>query len=210
MTRLRRTDRGSALPRALGIGALAVFFVVALAALALFTFAVTVDGRSMEPTLRTGDRLSANFLSRDGVERFDLVEITEPGKQTRLVKRVIGMPGDTLWVETVDGRPHVLIVEAGTRTVRRVVNPTWDAQTGDAVTSCCDANGAASVDPERVTVPDDHYWVVGDNWGGSTDSRAFGFVGPDEVKATLNFRLLPLSDFGRVPQPPGLGLLDRG
>src|SRR5690606_3177131 len=88
-------ERGSTALRVLGIGLITAMFAAAIGVIAVFTFAVTVDGHSMDPTLRTGDRLSSNFLSRDDIERFDLVEATEPGRSTRLVKRVIGMPGDT-------------------------------------------------------------------------------------------------------------------
>lgn len=47
-------------------------------------------------------------------------------------------------------------------------------------------------------MPDGSYWVPGDNWGGSTDSRDFGFVPASSVEAKLWFRILPLSKFGAV------------
>ncbi len=206
MNHCPRPEHGRAAYRALGIGTLVLFFVAAIGGIAAFTFAVTVDGHSMDPTLRTGDRLTANFWSRDDVERFDLVEATEPGKSTRLVKRVIAIPGDTLWVDVADGGPRVHIIPAGDTTAHIVRNPTWTSQIGSSLTVCCDDNGGASQSPHRVTVPAGQYWLIGDNWGGSTDSRAFGFVGSDEIKATLNFRLLPLSRFGTVPRPAGLAL----
>lgn len=201
------SDRGSAAYRFVGIGALALFFLAAIGGIAAFTFAVTVDGHSMDPTLRTGDRLSANFLSRDDVQRFDLVEATEPGRSTRLVKRVIAMPGDTVWVDLKTGEPQVHVIPSGQDTVYRVANPTWSSQLGGSLTTCCDPNGGASQESHRITVPAGHYWLIGDNWGGSTDSRSFGFVGTDDIKATLNFRLLPLSRFGTVPAPKGLALV---
>lgn len=116
------------------------------------------------------------------------------------------MPGDTLRVDSRDGTPRVHVVPAGESTTFVVATPTWPSQVGSALTSCCDANGGASQRPKRTTSPADRYWIIGDNWGGSTDSRAFGFVAIDDIKATLNFRLLPSSRFGTVPRPDGLAL----
>ncbi len=202
-----RSERGSAAHRVVGIGALVLFFVAAIGAIAVFTFAVTVDGHSMDPTLKTGDRLSANMFAKDDVERFDLVEAAEPGNGTHIVKRVIGMPGDTIWVSTSAAGPSVYVQPRGDDTTYLVENPTWPAQLGSSLTSCCDPNGAASDQPKKATVPADRFWVIGDNWGGSTDSRAFGWVSADEIKATLNFRVLPFSRFGAVPVPDGLALV---
>jgi signal peptidase I len=50
-----------------------------------------------------------------------------------------------------------------------------------------------------VTVPAGSYWLVGDNWGGSDDSRKLGFVTDEQIHARLNFRVLPLGEFGTVP-----------
>ncbi len=40
--------------------------------------------------------------------------------------------------------------------------------------------------------------VVGDNWGGSDDSRTYGFVAAEQIRGRLWLRLLPLSDLGRL------------
>lgn len=58
---------------------------------------VTVDGHSMDPTLHDQERLIM-YRTKD-IDRFDIVVASEPdgnGKEKLIVKRVIGMPGDTL------------------------------------------------------------------------------------------------------------------
>ena len=54
----------------------------------------TVSGASMYPTLHNGDRM---ILSKIGdINRFDVVVLKAPDENVEYIKRVIGMPGDTL------------------------------------------------------------------------------------------------------------------
>jgi signal peptidase I len=199
----RRDDAGLLrIAAALVVGLIAVLILAAVVAL---TFSVRVDGDSMRPTLKSGDRLEIDLLHRHDVHRFDLVEAAEPqpgGPGPMIVKRVIGMPGDRV---AVAGGPHpqVYLRPAGSTKVEIVDNPTWEGQVGAAIVSCCTASGtsldAGGLPKKWVTVPAGDYWVVGDNWGGSTDSRVFGFVPAANVRARLSFRLLPWGRKGTIP-----------
>ena len=92
--------------------------------------------------------------------------ITAPDSAEHLVKRVIGLPGDTVEYSATDGKVKVNGVPIIEPYLRPGVNP--------------------SEIEFKVTVPEGHYWVMGDNRPNSTDSRYHqelptgGFV-PEEV-----------------------------
>lgn len=195
----RRNERGSLALKALGIISLVLFFLAMLAVIVLFTFSVKVDGRSMEPTLQDGDRLSTNILGRDHVERFDLVKTRAGENGIDVVKRVVGMPGDRI---SIDGgeQPVVLIQPAGETDTYRVDNPAWPSRIEGRTQSCCTKAGKAvpSGGARWTTIPEDTFWVLGDNWGGSDDSRVFGYVTQAHIAATISFRLQPFGSAGSI------------
>lgn len=193
-------ERGSSAVRAVGITALIGFFVLAIGVVTALAFSVQVKGTSMNPSLAQGDRLLAQFWSRSDIERFDLVEARTPD-DIAIVKRVIGMPGDTLTVESTGRVPVVTLRPEGESVTYRVANPAWDDQPGGGV--CCSLDGAEG-GPGEFVVPEGEYWLVGDNWGASDDSRVYGFFAADTIEATLNIRILPLGRFGAVPNPASL------
>ena len=193
-------ERGIAALRVLGITVLIGFFVLAVGVVAALAFSVQVKGTSMNPTLTHGDRLQAQFWNRSSIERFDLVETRTP-EDVAIVKRVIGIPGDTLTVESTARVPVVTVRPEGESVAYRVANPEWDDQPGGGV--CCTVEGREGGTGEFV-VPEDEYWLVGDNWGASEDSRVYGFFAADAIEAKLNFRILPLGRFGSVPNPASL------
>jgi signal peptidase I len=118
--------------------------------------ATRVEGQSMEPNLHSDQRLVVEKLSYHfhGPQRFDIVVIKMPSQGDELlIKRVIGLPGDT--VEIRDGHVYIngeLLQEPFTN---ELTQP-----------------GRYS----RVTVPPLHIFVLGDNRGRSNDSRSFGPV----------------------------------
>lgn len=131
--------------------------VVAILALRLFVFQpVGVVSSSMEPTLQAGDHLLTESVSlRTGsVARGDLVTFHREGSDELLLKRVGGLPGDTLAIR--DG--HLFVNQ------RRVVEPYVDHATVDSVYF------------GPVLVPHDTVFVLGDNRAVSEDSRDFGPV----------------------------------
>lgn len=182
--------------RIVGWAALLLLLAALLVPVVVLTFSVRVSGLSMAPTLREGDRLFVDLLGRDDLERLDLVEAQLGPGASRAVKRVIGLPGDVVRVTYDDERPVVTVERDGT--TYRVVNPAWDDQVGTAQRPCCEADGTAGGTALAATVPDGAFWLVGDNWGGSDDSRTFGFVPQDRIGGRLNWRVLPLGDLGRV------------
>lgn len=214
-----RVDRGS-VARAVGLVALVAFLLAMLVVVVALTFSVKVSGHSMEPTLHQGDRLEVDLLARHDIHRFDVVEATEPGDPgvagsgagTSIVKRVIGMPGDRISIRG-GAQPVVLLKPAGATATVRVLNPAWTGQIGSALASCCtDAvRGRTDGGPARWSrVPSDSYFLMGDNWGGSTDSRVFGPVPAADIRAKLGFRIMPLGRFGSLRTAVRLVPVTRG
>ena len=179
----------------------ALGLVGALSVAALLTLSVRVSGTSMEPTLHSGDRLVVQPLG--DVDRFALVDATVDG--TTVVKRVIGLPGDTVRVEPGD-EPRVLVRPGGEVGWYVVDNPTWR---GPTQAGCCADDGRAQGEARDAVVPDDAYWLLGDRWDSSTDSRSFGWVPRDDLGARMGLRVLPLSDLGRVTSDVTLVPADR-
>lgn len=180
-----------------GVVALVVFLVGSLVAVGALAFSVTVSGHSMEPTLRDGDRVVVDVFGSEDVERFDLVEAADPMHGTLVVKRVIGLPGDTVGISG-GSSPVVTVRPAGDEITFSVENPAWPDRIGTKIDSCCAEDGTVVTDdgPIEVVVPDGAYWLIGDNWGASDDSRTFGFFEASSIQARLVFRILPLSSFG--------------
>lgn len=144
----------------------AVAVVALLVAVLLRRFVVQtfyVPSGSMIPTLQIGDRIIVNKLYGT-IHRFDIIVFRRtPGDTTTtdadLVKRVIGLPGETIWSKGdtiyVNGKP---------------INESWLPSTlGD---SC----PQASYDIAKTHIPANDYFVMGDCRGNSEDSRAWGFV----------------------------------
>jgi len=144
--------------------ALLVAFVVRGYVLAHFV----VEGSSMYSTLETGDRVFVNKLSYrlHDPNRGDVVVLHQlSGVSTRdLIKRVIGLPG-----ETVEVRNCSVLVDG------RILNEPYLDPGVVTPTNC---GGDYTLDG---VVPEDHVFVMGDNRGGSQDSRILGTISEDDL-----------------------------
>lgn len=171
-------------------------FVVLL----LFTYLcrpVTVDGRSMNPTLLDNDKLvmyrlfykpkqgdivvvnnhSGNLLNKENQVVSSGYSLNE-----NIIKRVIAVEGQTLTVDENAGEVYVDGV----------------ALQEDYINDKTKTNDGAFVYP--ITIPKGYIFVMGDNRNHSTDSRssAVGLVSVDDVIGKTYFRYYPLSDIGLV------------
>lgn len=196
-----RDERGSAILRGLGWLLTAMVLGGLLVVAAAFTSSVVVQGDSMQPTVTTGDRIVVNPFGTTA-QRFDIVEGSFAGFEgSAVIKRVIGLPGDRVSVETPQGdRPNVLVRPADGSGTFAVDNPRWSGQVGTRVLGCCSSDGSAGKRGQTrwSTVPTDSYWVIGDNWGGSDDSRTYGFMKATDIRGVAVWRLTPLDSFGRL------------
>lgn len=160
-----------------------VAFVIMML-LNLFVFNLSmVKGQSMQPTLVERDRLFVNKIVYDigKPSRFDVIVLRDPSegveKKEFLVKRIVGLPGDT-----VEVRDHHLFVNG--------------EQQAEAYTD------TEVQDPDfgPITLEHDHYFVMGDNRheGKSKDSRVFGSITSSEIVGKAEFIFWPFSEIKKL------------
>jgi signal peptidase I len=140
-----------------------VIVVAVTAALVVRAFVLqqfAVSGHSMDTTLHDGDRVLVNKLSYrlHDPNRGDVVVLKtiEGAGERDLIKRVVALPG-----ESIEYRNCVLYVD-GKELIEPYLDPTV------VTPSSCGG------DQSKLTVPDEHVFVMGDNRGGSKDSRDIG------------------------------------
>ena len=140
--------------------------------------ATRVDGQSMEPNLYADQRLVVEKVSYRfrGPQRFDVVVIKPPTQgDDLLIKRVIGLPGET--VEIRDG--HVYI-------------------DGELLEESFLTQQTRAGRYEKVTIPPLHVYVLGDNRNHSNDSRSFGPVPIENIVGRAWLSYWPPDQVGLV------------
>lgn len=146
-----------------------------------------VTGHSMLPNFQDGeyliiDEISYYFYSP---QRGDVVVIHSPQDQGQyFIKRVIGLPGETIEV-------------AGGRVV--VKNQQWPE--GKALEEKYISNSTVTFGNIHVSLPEDQFYVLGDNRTASTDSRFFGPVNRNAIVGKVFLRAFPLNRFGVFSSP---------
>ncbi|WP_295753281.1 signal peptidase I [uncultured Holdemanella sp.] len=183
------------------LGFIKVFVVSAIVILLFVNFVahpVRVDGRSMYPTLKNGEFGFTNVggVLLNGVERGDIVVVTmeEDGQKTHWVKRVIGLPGDT--VSCVN---DVVYINGKVLDETKYIDPDYRQSLVDKFgyfNKVPNADNTDVVDFEEVKLKDDEYYVMGDNRPYSKDSRYVGPVKKSQIFAKKMLVLLPISDIG--------------
>ena len=164
-----------------------------------------VNGESMKPTLAEGERLVVNklvYFRLDQEDVADLLPFVDPSPSSSesplfafsqprhgdviifhypldpsrdFVKRIIGVPGDTIEIERGQVFRNGVAIEEP-----YVTNP--DRRSADA-----------------VGVPEGAYYVLGDNRSVSTDSREWGMVPLENVVGRMWFRYWPLNSLNNLP-----------
>lgn len=183
------------------LGFIKVFVVSAIVILLFVNFVahpVRVDGRSMYPTLKDGEFGFTNVggVLLNGVERGDIVVVTmeEEGQKTNWVKRVIGLPGDT--VSCVN---DVVYINGKVLDETKYIAPDYRQSLVDKFgyfNKVPNADNTNVEDFEEVKLGDDEYYVMGDNRPYSKDSRYVGPVKKSQIFAKKMLVLLPISDIG--------------
>lgn len=138
---------------------------------------VKVDGSSMDSTLKNNDILILNKLDKS-YDRFDIVVI-KYGK-TKLVKRVIGLPGEN--IEYMDNELYI----NGKKIEDKSISRTADFKLKDLY--------------NKDKIPDGYYFVMGDNRANSLDSRSelIGLINKKDIIGTTSIRLFPFNKIGIV------------
>ena len=168
-----------------------VFFKSAIADLS------SISGASMQPTLLDGDKVWVNKLAYDvkipfteislasvsDPARGDIVIIDSNKAKKRLVKRIVGLPGDTIYMQNnalvingqsanyevvIEESDHMIIIE-------ELPERSHQAQLSRNYLN----RTSRSYGP--VDVPADQYFVLGDNRDNSADSRSYSFIPREEL-----------------------------
>jgi signal peptidase I len=140
---------------------------------------VRVEGTSMLPRLEDHDRLFINkFVYHiESIQRGDVVVFHYPrDPEKSYIKRVIGLPGDRIWIDR--GSVWVNGVPLGENYVPERYR---------------DSRSMA-----EMVVPDDTYFMMGDHRSISSDSREFGPVERDLIYGKAVFVYWPARDVGVV------------
>lgn len=141
-------------------------------------YRVEVAGDSMRPTLEPGEFLVLRHGAPGRGHEAGAIVAMHDATERLILKRVIGLPGESLRVGTavlINRRP---LVESYTQ--------------GD--TPQAQFRGANQL-------AEGEYFLIGDNREASTDSRDFGAVRRDRLEGVAVFRYWPLSRLGRVRAP---------
>ena len=153
------------------------YIVILLVVILIRSFLVTpikVNGQSMYDTL-SGNEIM--LLYRIGeIKRYDMVVadlVVDGKKDDTLIKRVYGLPGETIKCE--DGVIYI--------NDRKIDDPYATNETSDF---------------EAVTLGSDEYFLLGDNRSISLDSRIIGPVHRKDIEGHTDFIIWPFSKFGVV------------
>ena len=164
-----------------------------------------VPSQSMEPTILIGDRIFVNKLAYDlkvpfttwhlatwgGPARGDVVVFYSPADGKRMVKRVVGLPGDK-----VELRKNHLFINGQELTYQPLTSGINESELADpkphqfAREQLGQTQHPVMVQPNRINpmrnfgpidIPPGQYFMMGDNRDNSGDSRYFGFVKRDLI-----------------------------
>ncbi len=165
---------------------LAIFFVI-------YIFVAQphqVNGHSMDPTLQTGEYLLTEKLSyRFGEpKRGEIIVFKAPssaciGSGCDYIKRIIGLPGDT--VKVSDGKFYVNGVALDEN---EYLAPTVTTNPGPY-----------TLDEREITLTQDQYFVSGDNRANSADSRYWGPITKKSIIGRAYVSYWPFSTMGLIP-----------
>lgn len=149
---------------------------------------VSVEGNSMEPTLHDHNRLLLSKMGKP--ERFDVIVFPAPDSPDKqYIKRVIGLPGDSVRMEA-----DQLFINGEKVDEYYLGHAQDDLQEWETYTNDFSLETLTG----KEVVPEDSFFVMGDNRPNSKDSRVFGFVPIESIFGKTEWRLWPLKEFGRI------------
>ena len=136
---------------------------------------VSVDGDSMYPNLKDNEILLLKKYDKS-FERFDIIVFNDGS--SKLIKRIIGLPG-----EYVEYKHNKLYINDEEIDDIMLLTKTGDFRLVDLGVS---------------VIPEDMYFVLGDNRTDSKDSRIIGLISKQDIQGTVSFRIFPFDRFGNI------------
>ena len=152
------------------------YVIIILVVVLVRTFIITpvrVVGSSMDKTLKEGEILLLEKIDKK-YKRYDIVVIKENNE--RIIKRIIGMPGES--VKIVEG---VIYING-----EAIEDKYASSYTGDFSLDKFDLD----------VIPENSYFVLGDNRIVSKDSRLLGPINKKKIQGKAIYRIWPFNKFG--------------
>lgn len=153
------------------------YVLIILSVIFIRAFVVTpvrVDGTSMYPTLKNKDIILLKKYDQN-YQYGDIVILNY--MNSKLVKRIIGVPGDS--IEFVNGKLYIN---------SKIVDDPYSSITADFSLKQLGYS----------KIPEGYYFVMGDNRSASSDSRMIGLIQKRDILGTASVRIFPFSRFGMV------------
>lgn len=165
---------------------LPIFFTLGVILLFLRFFILLpseINGRSMAPTLLDDDKIIVNTLG--DLQRFDIVVFKDEG-QKPVVKRIIGIPGDTLYYHNdqlyINGQE---VPEPYLEKVREQ----------EEISGILTSNFTLDQASGHAVIPEKEYFVLGDNRRYSYDSRHYGNISESSIIGDVELIYYPIKRF---------------
>lgn len=151
-----------------------------------------VDGSSMNPTLKNEDRVIVTRTKNPN--RYDVITFVPPVKsEYQYVKRIIGMPGDLI---STDGQ--FLFINHQAESMPEELDYSSASELPDGTIKVDISDKVFEQLSSLKKIPDDYYFVLGDNRNNSSDSREFGLVSRNSIEGIVSYRFYPFKDIGRI------------
>lgn len=173
---------------------MAMIFIIVL-----FTFLIrvnTVQGESMLPTLQDGQKLLVTDLFyTPNYNDIVIVQAAKLDGGKPIIKRVIGLPGDRISIDFIEGT-----VYRNGEALKVEMQGTLIYEDGHRINDRTTKN-LEMINRQEYTVPENCYFVLGDNRNHSTDSRALnsvGFVDKNYIAGRAIFSIFPFNSIGMI------------
>ena len=155
------------------------YIILIVVVLVIIVYVVSIQqvlGPSMQPNLKANDVVLIDKLKYrfTDIKRFEVVVLAYKDSKY-LIKRVIGLPGDT-----IEYKSNILYINGN------AINE--DFLKSDVIT-----NDFSLKDIGYTTIPDNMYLVLGDNRTNSMDGRDFGLIDKSQIKGKVFIRIWPLT-----------------
>ncbi|NLP28589.1 MAG: signal peptidase I [Clostridia bacterium] len=140
-------------------------------------YKIYIPSGSMYPTLQIGDQCFATkIFNKEKIQRGDILVFYSNELQERLIKRVVGLPGETVELRS-DGQVYI----DGAKLEEDYVKN----QSGPA---------------RAFKLPEDHYLFLGDNRADSKDARFWDekYINREDIEGKALIRIFPLKRFGVI------------
>ena len=188
----KQTQSNSNKPNFKGLGTLLIWVFIAISIRWQIIEPRWIPSGSMLPTLQINDKIlvekirpKTKSLFPDNIKRDSIVVFKPPEglislgykEKTALIKRIVGVPGDSIEVR------KGLLIRNGV-----AIDEIW-------------IKTQMNYEMEQITVPEDSYWVLGDNRNNSLDSHIWGPLPKKNIIGTAIFRYWPINVLGPIRFP---------